>query len=219
MMARPQPILEPAVQIDPVEVLGYVASALVVLSLTMSSVLRLRIISLLAAATFIGYGALIGAIPVVITNVGVAVVSIVHLRRLTRDRLRRSYVEAIATRPDEPLVARFLDQHRGEISRFQPDADIAPPTGMTWFIVHEAVPVGLVAAEAIDATTARITCDHVVEAHRDLVPGGVVFGDDGPLAEAGFGTVVATAVTPEHRRYLQRMGFTTHGEEWHRTIG
>ncbi len=51
------------------ELIGYVASALVVTSLAMTSVVRLRTISLAGSVTFVVYGLLIGSVPIVITNV------------------------------------------------------------------------------------------------------------------------------------------------------
>ncbi|NQV06152.1 YgjV family protein, partial [bacterium] len=50
------------------EILGYAASALVVLSLAMRSILRLRIIGLVGSVAFMVYGILIGSYPVAITN-------------------------------------------------------------------------------------------------------------------------------------------------------
>jgi|ERR1051325_4597590 hypothetical protein len=50
------------------ELIGYVASVLVAISLTMTSILRLRIINLTGSACFTLYGLLIGAYPVAIVN-------------------------------------------------------------------------------------------------------------------------------------------------------
>ncbi|CAB4365662.1 unannotated protein [freshwater metagenome] len=48
--------------------IGYVASAFVVLSLAMTSVVRLRMISLVGALAFIVYGVRLGSPPIVVTN-------------------------------------------------------------------------------------------------------------------------------------------------------
>ena len=50
------------------ELIGYLASVLVALSLTMRSILRLRLINLLGAAFFTVYGLLITAYPVAFLN-------------------------------------------------------------------------------------------------------------------------------------------------------
>ena len=61
-----------------VEVVGYVASALVELSFAMRSVVKLRTVSLVGSAIFAVYGALTGAWPVVITN---SVIALLNARK------------------------------------------------------------------------------------------------------------------------------------------
>ena len=50
------------------ELIGYLASALIVVSLAMRSVVRLRTISLVGSVTFVVYGLLIGSWPVVVSR-------------------------------------------------------------------------------------------------------------------------------------------------------
>ncbi len=54
------------------ELIGYAASALVVTSLAMASVVRLRMFSLAGSLTFTAYGFLIGSVPIIITNATIA---------------------------------------------------------------------------------------------------------------------------------------------------
>ncbi|PZQ47900.1 MAG: uroporphyrinogen decarboxylase, partial [Phenylobacterium zucineum] len=49
-----------------VEVVGYLASILVVASLAMTSVVRLRVVSLVGSVVFVAYGALLPSIPIII---------------------------------------------------------------------------------------------------------------------------------------------------------
>ena len=73
-----------------VSAIGFSASALIVTSLTMRSVLKLRLIGLAGALTFITYGLLLGAWPVVVTNCTTAGIQIYHLARGTYRPERRS---------------------------------------------------------------------------------------------------------------------------------
>ena len=73
-----------------IEILGYVASLTVVVSLAMSSVLRLRMIGLVGSTLFAVYALAVGAIPVAIANVviiglhGYRPVSYTHLTLPTK---------------------------------------------------------------------------------------------------------------------------------------
>jgi hypothetical protein len=64
-----------------VELVGYLASALVVLALTMTSVVRLRMVSLAGSITFFVYGTLIDSVPIMITNGSIAVINVWFLRK------------------------------------------------------------------------------------------------------------------------------------------
>ena len=50
------------------EIIGYVGSALIVVSLAMSNIIRLRVVNLVGALVFMTYGVLIGSLPVTATN-------------------------------------------------------------------------------------------------------------------------------------------------------
>ena len=65
-----------------VELTGYLASALIVASLTTGSMIRLRIVGASGAFLFVTYGLAIGAWPVVLTNTMTLSIHAVHLRRL-----------------------------------------------------------------------------------------------------------------------------------------
>jgi hypothetical protein len=77
-----------------INLLGFLGSSLIVLSLTMKSLLRLRIVGSAGALVFICYGLWLGAWPVVATN---CVTLSVHLFRL----------RTLITEPtsDDPVVA------------------------------------------------------------------------------------------------------------------
>ena len=65
---------------DAAELVGYLASILVVVSLAMTSVVRLRMVSLAGSVVFIAYGLLIEAPPIVGTNVAIAALNLWFLR-------------------------------------------------------------------------------------------------------------------------------------------
>lgn len=68
------------------EYLGYIASAFLIASLTMSDVLKLRWFNLAGCVAFTIYGIAINAWPVAITNGMLTFVNIYHLAKLVRKR-------------------------------------------------------------------------------------------------------------------------------------
>ncbi len=69
-----------------VHLLGFAGSAFIIVSITMRSVFRLRVIGLIGAITFTAYGAILGAWPVVVTNLVTTSIHVVHLRTLADER-------------------------------------------------------------------------------------------------------------------------------------
>lgn len=61
---------------EQIEIIGYLASAITVISFLMKNVIQLRIVNLTACLMFIFYGVMIGSWPVVIVNSVVAAVNI-----------------------------------------------------------------------------------------------------------------------------------------------
>lgn len=63
------------------ELLGYLASILVAISLMMRSLNTLRIINLLGALLFTVYGLIIGAYPVAVLNAFIVLVNVYYLQK------------------------------------------------------------------------------------------------------------------------------------------
>lgn len=189
--------------------LGYVASALVVIGLTMRSIVRLRTLSLMGAITFLTYGILIDAVPIIITNACIATVNIWFLRRefLVRSSNRHD-LGVSRIRADSSFLLDFIEYHRNDISGFQPDFHM--PTGDDVFALmlnREGLPAGLVIGHS-QGDTLHIDLDYVMREHRDSRLGVWLYGPGRDVfREAGFTELRALAVTDTHDKYLRRVGF------------
>jgi len=69
------------------EIIGYTASALVAISLMMSSIVKLRVINLIGAALFTLYGLLIGAYPVAVLNFSIVLIDLYYLRETIKSKV------------------------------------------------------------------------------------------------------------------------------------
>ena len=73
-------------EINWLEWLGYLASLIVLISLLMSSIVKLRWINLVGSSLFSLYGFLIGALPVGFMNFGIALINIYYLIQIYRTK-------------------------------------------------------------------------------------------------------------------------------------
>ncbi len=197
-------------EVNGAELVGYLASALVVLSLTMTSVVRLRMVSLAGSVTFFVYGTLIDSIPIMITNGSIAVINVWFLRKeFASGQPNGRDLGVSHLRADSPFLADFVAFHLIDIHRFQPDFRLPAGEGVvTLLLTRDGLPAGLVIGRR-DGSTLTIDLDYVLGPYRDsrlgrwlYGPGAEVFRDDGitELRSAGD--------TDIHRKYLQRVGFT-----------
>lgn len=196
-------------ELNGVELVGYVASALVVLSLTMTSVVRLRMVSLCGSLTFFFYGVLIESVPIIITNSSIAVINVWFLRKefaLGGPGGRDLGVSHI--RPDSPFLADFVAFHLIDIHRFQPDFRI--PTGddvVTLLLTRDGLPAGLLIGRR-QGSTLTIDLDYVLEPYRDSRLGRWLYGPGADVFRAdGIHELRSAGTTDTHRKYLGRVGF------------
>ena len=108
------------------QIIGYIGSALIVLSLTMKSLLKLRLIGLAGAVVFTAYGLLIEAYPVAGVNAVIVFVHLIFLRDLVSKK--KEYFTILHVTKDSVYLQYFLDYHRDEIRHSVPASRTPPPT-------------------------------------------------------------------------------------------
>ncbi|MFM7681558.1 MAG: uroporphyrinogen decarboxylase [Bacteroidota bacterium] len=70
------------------EYIGYVASALVLVSFVMKNITYLRIINTIGCGFFIIYGLLLPSAPIIITNAAIVLVNLYYLFKMTRSEIK-----------------------------------------------------------------------------------------------------------------------------------
>jgi GNAT superfamily N-acetyltransferase len=189
------------------ELIGYIASVLVAISLMMTSILRLRLINLAGAAVFTVYGVLIGAAPVAAVNLFIVGVNVFHLARIHRTR---EYFRLLDVGRDSEYLRHFVTLHHAEMIRHSPDfAFPLRPAENAVFILRDVVPAGLFVGEPGDEGLMHVRLDYVLPGYRDFKIGRFLFDQRADWFRArGVTRLVARAGTREHARYLRRVGFS-----------
>ncbi len=199
-----------------VDLIGYVGSALVVLSFTMRRIVPLRIISMTAAVIVCVYGLLIHAWPVIITN---AIIVVIHTVYLYRELTRSHEFDLVPIPSDSPFLIDFLSGHLPDIQRSQPDFVEPLPQDLAYIYMRDGMPAGvLVGGLNLDRLNVRL--DYVLPAFRDARLATWLYERDGGrrLKAAGIREVAERAGTDMHRRYLEGVGFVREGDRFVRTL-
>ena len=188
------------------EIVGYVASVLVAVSLMMSSILGLRLINLVGSAAFVVYGALIGAYPVAVVNLLIVFINLYYLRQMLGSR---EFFQLLEVRTDSDYLRAFLDFHAAEIQRFLPGFAFTPdPRHLVFFVLRDMVPAGVFIGERRGDGALRVMLDFVIPQFRDFKTGRYLFRDQAHFFRAnGITEIISASGSRVHAEYLRRMGF------------
>ena len=200
-----------------IEWFGYAASVVVAISLTMSSIVKLRWLNLTGATMFSVYGFVIGAWPVGFLNLFIVAINIMYLSRLyrTRDDFR-----VMRWTGGNEFLEHFIDYHRQEIERFFPRFDATRLAGsVVYCLVRNASPIGLLIGRGDAKGRFEIDLDYVGPQYRDFRMGSFLYRQNDFFRSQGYSAFRAKATGSAHDTYLERMGFVRREGEFSKTLG
>jgi hypothetical protein len=191
--------------------IGYIASVIIAISMTMNSILKFRWINLVGALTFSTYGWLIGAWPVGILNAFIAIVDIYYLLRIYS---KKELFEILEVRPENKYLIRFIHFHQKDIRKFFPGFVYEPEMNSVSFLTLRNMAVaGVFLAHRENENILRVGLDYVLAEYRDFKNGRFIYGQlNDKFTEAGFSKVVAAGKSKKYVAYLKKLGFVKNAE-------
>lgn len=190
------------------EWLGYMASVVVAVSLTMTNIRRLRWINLVGAIAFTVYGTILRLYPVMVVNGFIVGINIYYLVRLslTKDRFHLMPISWDTS----IFLPRFVEFYAQDIRKHFPSANFDDLRRFSTIVItRNVVPVGLFIYEPHEEGIIQIHLDYEIPSYRDFESARYFFREfRGLMNEQGFHTYIAYCNVSIHERYLRRMKFT-----------
>lgn len=188
------------------ELIGYLASFLIVLSLTMSALIKLRITGLIGASFFAAYGILIGSIPVMVMNICIIIIHSYYLLVMYR---RKEFFHLLQVPPESPYLHDFLRFYEKQICTFQPAFDFkADPNWVPIFILRDMVTAGLILGTKQDNNRFRVELDFAIPKYRDFKIARYLFQRRLDFFYVmGIKAIESPKGNKIHNDYLERIGF------------
>ena len=184
------------------ELTGYFASILILVSLLMSSAVKLRVINAIGAIVFTVYGILIRSYPTAFLNGVSVIVDVYYLVKLLRGNIQLAVHKV---RHDDSGLGEFLRFYHNDIAHFFPEFDFAPaPDDQIIQVYADANPVGLMIATAGGDGRLQVKLDYSTPQYRDCSIGTYLYGE---MAKAGVRELVVKSASSDHEPYLKKMGF------------
>lgn len=193
------------------EWIGYLSSVLVAVSLTMSSIKKLRWFNMTGAAIFSFYGFAIGSLPVGLLNLFIVMANIYYLRGMYS---ARESFKALKVEASDPYLDYFVSFYKDQISTFFPkfEKDLLlqgaeNQKNFALLLLRNALPVGVFFGIKNNHIL-YLHLDFVTPPYRDLKPGDFIYKQNIALfKEEGISQIICNTENSEHWKYLLNMGF------------
>lgn len=185
-----------------VELIGYLGSALVVVSMLMTSVVRLRVINLIGSAIFTCYALVIKSYPTAAMNLFLVGINIYHLVRLLKEQ--RHY-DLIRTDMDDGYIAYLLDKNRDDIREWFPEFSAQEKRAeIAYLVCCDSNPAGLFLGRPAGNGALEVQLDYATPVYRDTTVGRYLHSR---LAQEGYKALIFKGHAPKHEGYMEKAGY------------
>jgi len=187
-----------------IDLLGYVASFIILVSLTMKSIVKLRWINAVGSLLFVLFAFLTKSTPTIVMNLGIILIDLWYVIGIT---VKRSDYHLVKAERGSAWLDYFYQCNQIEIDDiFSLDA-FGEAKHFSYFVCNDEI-AGLLAWKEISPVECRIMIDFVTPRFRDLKIGTYFFLQHLSIfREKGYSRLVYENVGKRHWKYLGKLGF------------
>lgn len=194
---------------------GYLASLLLALSLLVTNDLRFRWLNTGGCLSFIVYGVLLSAWPIILTNTLLFFINVFTLVKIYR---KKEAFDLLPFEPHDPIINKFIqfyaDDLRNYFPLYEPEQSV---NAIRFMVLRDMVIANVFMATVQEDGTAIVQCNYTVPRYRDYKVGRFIFEKEkGYLLSRGVKQLLyETVANRGHEEYLKRMGFSvedSHGK-------
>lgn len=192
-----------------ITLIGYIASGFLALSLMAKSDLRFRWLNTLGCLSFIIYGSLISAVPVILANVLLFVINLYYLFKIYRYRTVE-YFDLIPFSKDNLLIEKFLSFYHKDIQDYFPDyTHQLSDRDICFMVLRDMAIANIFVATVTDEGDAIVRINYTVPRYRDFKVGRYLFDKEKAyLTSRNIKRVLYTTVANKsHEHFLKVTGF------------
>jgi len=189
--------------------IGYLASIFLAYSLIVTSALKFRILNILGCITFIIYGVLIPAFPVIVANVLLLVINLYQLYKLQQSNEQFQFV---SIDENDKIVEKFIAFYKKDIEQFFPEFRYIDrlQQQISFVVLRDAAIANLFMATIDNNGNATVKINYTVPQYRDYKVGRFIFEKEKSFLIANNikKVVYETVSNKSHLNFIQVMGFS-----------
>ena len=191
-------------EINWIDWFGYLASLVILVSLTMSSIIKLRWINFVGCILFAAFGFLIHSLPTALMNVGIAFINIYFLYNIYNTKEEFQLVEA---ETDSKYFNYFIKVNMQEIEK-QISKDELKIQNKGLYMLRNNNIAGILLGEESAEGVFFIKVDYVTPRYRDYKLGKYFFDEHTEyFKNNGIHELMTEGMEDSHRQYLKKVGF------------
>jgi len=194
-------------EINYLEWIGYIGSIIIAVSLTMTSMVKLRWLNFIGALIFTVYGAAIHAIPVVLVNGFITCIDLYYIFKMYA---AKDFFTIQEINSDNTYLKQFLEYYKKGIPKDFPNFNPDNNKGKLALIVLRNMQVAAVfIGHKSNESTLTIDLDFATPQYRDFKTGDFLFNRNAHLfTDQGITKLLVTPFSKSQFKYYPKVGFT-----------
>ncbi len=194
---------------DYIMLFGTFASVIVAISLTMKNIKLLRIVNFIGALLFAIYGAMIGAIPVLIVNAFIAIIDVYYFIPLIRNKEKFDFITN--NNAKKHYTELFIKHYLKDIKNFFPQFDENSLKDLkSAYILRDMTPVLIMLYKDSEGEDIEIVLDYATPQFRDYQSSSYFFNyavNHLDIDKSKKKYFKVYSAVDKHDKYLKKMGF------------
>lgn len=183
------------------ELIGYTGSLLVIVSMLMTSVVKLRVINMIGSLIFCTYALCIHSYPTAAMQVALIIINIVNLRKLLNTKNEYSVVKQNG---DQTFSNYFIACNNDDIKKIFPEFEQIKPQDTVYLVCCHSDCAGILVGTPATDNSLNVTLDYTTPTYRDTSVGKFLYNK---LKEDNIEKLTARTSIELHKKYLLKIGF------------
>ena len=194
------------------EIIGYIGSARVIVSMLMTSVVKLRVINTIGSVIFCTYALCIHSYPTAAMQVALIIINLINLHKLLNTKKEYSVVKLTGA---DSFPKYFLEQNGEDIKKIFPEFEQINSDDSVYLICCHSDCAGILVGTPASENALNVSLDYTTPAYRDTSVGKFLYNK---LKDWNIQKLTAKTTIEQHEKYLLKMGFTKNAAGFEKTL-
>lgn len=196
-----------------IEIFGYIGCVFVIVSMLMTSVVKLRVINTVGSSISAVYAMIGHSYPLAVVNASLVVINIYNLAKLRK--ADGNQYDMICGNNKDSYLTYFIKHYKEDMKKYflENTLDLSA-ADVVYTVCCEGNPAGVLAGNK-NGDTLEISFDYTTPTYRDCSVGTFLYSK---LEEEGYKKFICKETKEGHKGYLEKMGFVKENDVYVKNV-